>query len=77
MAKTLSKSQFKPRALELFRHVQQTGEELIITDRGRPVLRVSPYVEDTRDWLDPFQGTVRRYDEPLEPVGDGDWEAAR
>jgi prevent-host-death family protein len=75
MPRTLSKSQFKPRALELFRQVQESGEELIITDRGKPVLRIVPYVDDPRRWLQPFEGVVKRYTDPLEPVGADDWEA--
>ena len=43
MTTTISKSRFKPRALEYFRRVETTGEELVITDRGRPVAKVVPY----------------------------------
>jgi prevent-host-death family protein len=32
----ISKSQFKAKALELFRQVEATGEPLIITDNGQP-----------------------------------------
>ena len=42
----VSKSEFKARALEYFRRVERTGEPLIITDRGRPVLKIVPYLED-------------------------------
>ena len=71
----ISKSQFKPRALELFRQVEATGEPLIITDRGRPVLRLVPYEQDDSVLLSRYQGMIRRYDDPLEPVGVEDWEA--
>jgi len=37
MEKIVSKAGFKPKALEYFRLVEETGIELIITDRGRPV----------------------------------------
>ncbi len=30
----ISKSRFKPHALQYYREVEQTGNELIITDRG-------------------------------------------
>lgn len=46
MSQTVSKSQFKPNSLEYFRRIEQTGEELVITDHGRPVLKVVPYVDD-------------------------------
>ncbi len=77
MAKEVSKSQFKPRALELFREVQQTGEELVITERGKPVLRLVPFVRDLEDVLRSLRGTVVQYDEPTEPVGLELWEGLR
>ena len=40
---TVSKSQFKARALEFFREVERTGQDLVITDRGKPVLKLTPY----------------------------------
>lgn len=74
MVKTVSKSQFKPKALEYFRSVETTGRELVITDRGRPVVRVVPYVEDPEADLESLRGTVLEYREPTEPVGQADWE---
>lgn len=43
MEQMVSKSKFKPQALEYFRQVQESGEPLIITDRGKPVLKILPY----------------------------------
>ncbi|MFT4626244.1 MAG: prevent-host-death family protein [Myxococcota bacterium] len=71
----VSKSAFKAKALEYFREVQRTGRPLVITDRGRPVLELRPYRVDDEQLLGPFRGTVRRYDHPLEPVAQDDWEA--
>ena len=70
----ISKSQFKGRAL---RRVQQTKEELIITDHGRPVLKIVPYREDTDNILARLRGTVIDYRDPTEPVGVEYWEALR
>jgi prevent-host-death family protein len=39
---TVSKSALKARMLEYFRRVEETGEELIVTDHNRPVLRITP-----------------------------------
>lgn len=75
MTTTISKSRFKPRALEYFRKVETTGEELIITDRGRPVARIVPYSFDEEDALRSLRGTVLEYRDPTEPVGLGDWES--
>ncbi len=78
MAKgTVSKSRFKARALEHMREVERTGTELVITDRGAPVVKIVPYERDPAALLKPLRGTVRRYAEPTKPVADKDWEALR
>jgi prevent-host-death family protein len=77
MAISVSKSQFKPRSLEYFRQIEQTGEELIITDHGRPVLKVVPYSEDPEMWFKGLRNTVLRYENPMDPVAEGEWEALK
>lgn len=74
MAKRISKSKFKPKTLEYLREVEQTGEAIIITDHGRPVVTVQPYREG-EETLRVLRGCVLRYDDPLAPVGEDDWEA--
>jgi len=68
MPKKISKSQFEPRSLEYLRRVQQTREELVITEHGSPVLKIIPYQEDAEVCLSTLRKTVMRYEEPLEPV---------
>ena len=75
MAQSVSKSMFKAEALEYFREVESTGRELIITDHGKPVLKVVPYAHDPAEALRTLRGTVLRYTDPLEPVGLEDWKA--
>jgi prevent-host-death family protein len=77
MEEMVSKSQFKPRALEYFREVEKTGKELIISDRGKPVLKIVPYTENPEEALKALRDTVVKYDDPTEPVGLDDWEALR
>ena len=50
MEQTVSKSKFKPQALEYFRQVEESGEPLVITDRGKPVLKILPYSQQSKDW---------------------------
>jgi len=45
---TVSKSKLKARMLEYLRAVEATGEELIITDKNRPVLRIVPILNPVR-----------------------------
>ena len=71
----ISKSKFKPKSLEYFRQVQETGQPLTITDHGKPVLKLVPYTPSSEEALKALRGSVIRYDDPLEPVGVEDWEA--
>ena len=72
--KTIAKSEFKPKAFEYFRIVESTGEEILITDHGRPVLKIVKYSDSDNDILESMKGTVTYYDEPKEPVAVEDWE---
>ncbi len=74
MEKTLSKAKFKPKVLEYLRQVENSGEEIVITDRGRPVVRIVPYEQDHEHILGPLRGSVLEYVDPTEPVGEEDWE---
>lgn len=76
--KTLSKSRFKAKALEHLREVEQSGSELVITDHGRPVVKVVPYREDPSAVLRSLRGSVRKFIDPTRPAVDpGEWESAR
>ena len=41
---TVSKTRLKAHMLAYFREVEATGEPLVVTDRGLPVLQVAPVV---------------------------------
>jgi prevent-host-death family protein len=74
---TVSKSRFKARALHFFREVEKTRRPIIITDRGKPVLKLAPYRENPEDVLKGLRHTVTKYENPTEPVGLDDWEALK
>lgn len=38
----ISKSKLKAKMLETFRQLEASGGELIVTDRGKPVLKIIP-----------------------------------
>jgi antitoxin (DNA-binding transcriptional repressor) of toxin-antitoxin stability system len=73
----VSKSEFKAKALEFFRHVEASGQSVVITDHGKPTLEVRPYSDAERSPLDILRGSVVRYDNPTDPIGVNDWEAAQ
>jgi len=77
MPNTISKLKLKPRVLQYFRQVEKTKKELIITDRGKPVLKIVPYVEDPMVALNELRHSVLKYENPTEPVALEDWECLR
>lgn len=73
----VSKSEFKAKALEFFRHVEASGQSVVVTDHGKPTLEVRPYRDAERSPLDILRGSVVRYDNPTDPIGADEWEAAQ
>ncbi len=41
MKNTISKSKLKAHMLEVFRQLENSGDELIVTDHGKPVLKIA------------------------------------
>lgn len=39
---SVSKSKLKANMLRIFREIEETGEEWVVTDHNRPVLRIQP-----------------------------------
>jgi len=77
MSKTVSKSRFKAKALEYFREVERTGQDIVITDKGKSVLRVTVFVDDAEQGRRSVRGSVIQFEDPTDPVGLEDWEALR
>lgn len=75
MSMSISKSRFKAHALELFRQVERTGQPIIITDHGTPVLKITPYRDDPATALRALRETVVKYDAPTKPIADDEWES--
>ena len=71
---TISKSKLKPRVLEILREVEESRKEFIVTDRGRPVVKILPFVETPNEVLENLKGSVLEYSNPTDPV-EVDWNA--
>jgi prevent-host-death family protein len=69
---TVSKSVLKGKMLEYFRHVEETSEELIVTDNGRPVVKVSPIRARTSaaEVFGDVRGRVVYHEDILAPTTD-------
>lgn len=61
MPEHISKSRFKPQALEFFRQIEATGRPLIITDNGVPKLEIRPYRHQANP-LEPLRGSVIHFE---------------
>ena len=42
---SISKSKLKANMFRIFREIEETGEEWIVTNHNRPVLRIQPIVQ--------------------------------
>ncbi len=70
MNNTISKSKLKARMLEIFRELETSGSELIVTDRDRPVLKIIPIKSKTTvdDLFSGIQGKVVYHEEINTPT---------
>ncbi len=69
---SVSKSVLKARMLEIFRRIEQTGEELIVTDNNHPVLRIVPIKrrQTATEAFADVRGRVVYHEDPLTPTAD-------
>ena len=74
----LSVSEFKAKALGILDLVARTGEEIVITKRGKPLVKVIPF-SDAVEPLVPgkLRGTFLEEVDIVSPLGAELWDAAR
>jgi prevent-host-death family protein len=75
MNKIVSMSEFQARSLELMREVEESGQTIVATDRGKPVVEVRAVSKPKKDPRDLLRGSILFYERPTDPVGEEDWEA--
>ena len=70
--KTVSKSKLKSKLLEFLRFVESEGEEIIVTDRGRPVVKISQYSNSplTEELFGKMRGKVKYLEDLTTPTTD-------
>jgi prevent-host-death family protein len=74
--KTIAVTEFKAKCLHLLDEVQRTGEELVISKRGKPVARVVAEKPD-RPWL-ALRGTGAYTTDPFAPsLGESEIESLK
>ena len=73
-SRTMQASEFKARCLQLMDEVAETGEEIVITKRGRPVSRLVPCREQPEAIFGADRDIIRIHGDVVEPL-DVEWEA--
>lgn len=72
--RTITASEFRAKCLALMDEVAETGEEIVITKRGVPVARLSPYRKRLASLYGKYKGLIKIHGDLDEPVLDDDWE---
>ncbi len=69
---SISKSKLKANMLRIFRELESSGEELIVTDRRRPVLRILPIArkKSVEEVFGAFRGGVIYHEDINLPTTD-------
>ena len=73
-ARVMKASEFKAKCLKLMDEVAASGEEIVITKRGRPVSRLTPYRERPESLFGIDKGRFEIVGDIVAPL-DEEWEA--
>ncbi|NEO71632.1 type II toxin-antitoxin system Phd/YefM family antitoxin [Moorena sp. SIO3H5] len=69
--KTISKSILKSQLLEFLELVESEGEEIVVTDQGKPVVRISKYASNlpsTEQLFGQMRGKVQYFEDLTTPT---------
>ena len=69
--KTISKNILTSKLLELLQLVESEGEEIVVTDRGKPVVIISKYASNspsTEQLFGQMRGKVKYFDDLTNPT---------
>ncbi|WP_334823394.1 type II toxin-antitoxin system Phd/YefM family antitoxin [Nostoc sp.] len=68
--KPISKSKLKSQLLEFLRLVESNKEEIVVTDRGKPVMKISKYSQapSTEELFAEMHGKVKYFEDLTTPT---------
>lgn len=70
--------EFKAKALRILDTVAKSGQAVVITKRGRPLVKVIPYREETpKPVPGKLAGTILEEHDIVSPLGPEMWRAAQ
>ena len=73
-ARIMKASEFKAKCLKLMDEIADSGEEIVITKRGRPVSRLVPYRERPKSLFGIHRDKMKIRGDIVAPI-DVDWDA--
>ena len=77
MSRLIKASEFKAKCLALLDEVERTGENLVITKKGKPVADVIPHrLEKKRELFGLLKGRLEIVGDIMSPI-DVEWEALK
>jgi prevent-host-death family protein len=65
--RTIPAGEFKARCLKLMDEVNETGEELVVTKRGKPVVRLVPAARTPKSPFGAMKGTAITHGDIIGP----------
>ncbi len=71
--KQIAAAQFKAQCLAIMNHVQQSGESVVITKHGKPVVQVVPAKKDVDDIFGYMAGKAKIVGDVMNTVPAEDW----
>jgi prevent-host-death family protein len=76
MTEKVAAGVFKAKCLRLLDEVQQTGKEIVVTKRGKPVARLVPAEDELPGWFGRMRGSGVILGDIIAPI-DEVWDAER
>jgi prevent-host-death family protein len=76
MTKAIKASEFKAKCLSLIDEVARTGERIIVTKRGEPLVELVPHRSKAKSPFGILKGRVKIKGDIISPV-DVEWEALK
>jgi prevent-host-death family protein len=76
--KTISATKFKAHCLQLMKEVRDTGQTVIVTNRGKPLAQIGPVAGDAapRFEIGKFEGMAKVVGDIISPL-DIEWDALK
>lgn len=69
-------SEFKAKCLRVIDEVAASGDELIVTKNGKPLVKMVPYRSKRSSLWGLYAGRIEMHDDLVEPI-DVEWEASQ